>query len=147
MPWYHQALLQGACYPCLTVLWSKWAPPGERSKLANISFAGKSRMVHIFYGVISTLACHAGVSALHAAEVQVYNAGTNLYMKDTANLSNEAAKSWIFSLWASYQIYKLVGCACAGNAGNVFPRHRGLAIPPCITARAWRTWSDACLDR
>ena len=28
-----------------------------------------------------------------------------------------------------------------------FPRHRRLAIPTCITARAWRTCRDACLDR
>ena len=27
-------------------------------------------------------------------------------------------------LWASYQIRKIAGCACAGNAGNVFPRRR-----------------------
>ena len=26
--------------------------------------------------------------------------------------------------WASYQIRKIAGCACAGNAGNVFPHHR-----------------------
>ena len=26
--------------------------------------------------------------------------------------------------WASYQIRKIAGCACAGNAGNVFPIHR-----------------------
>ena len=26
--------------------------------------------------------------------------------------------------WASYQIRKIAGWACAGNAGNVFPRHR-----------------------
>ena len=26
--------------------------------------------------------------------------------------------------WASYQIRKIAGCACAGNAGKVFPRHR-----------------------
>ena len=26
--------------------------------------------------------------------------------------------------WASYQILKIAGCACAGNAGNVFPRRR-----------------------
>ena len=26
--------------------------------------------------------------------------------------------------WASYLICNIVGCACAGNAGNVFPRHR-----------------------
>ena len=28
-----------------------------------------------------------------------------------------------------------------------FPRHSGLAIPTCITARAWRTCRDACRDR
>ena len=28
-----------------------------------------------------------------------------------------------------------------------FPRHRGLAIPTCITARASRTCRDACRDR
>ena len=28
-----------------------------------------------------------------------------------------------------------------------FPRHRGLAIQTCITARAWRTCRDACRDR
>ena len=27
------------------------------------------------------------------------------------------------------------------------PHHRGLAIPTCITARAWRTCRDACRDR
>ena len=29
-----------------------------------------------------------------------------------------------FVHWASYQIRKIEGCACAGNAGNVFPSHR-----------------------
>ena len=28
-----------------------------------------------------------------------------------------------------------------------FPRHRGLAMPACIMARAWRTCRDACRDR
>ena len=42
--------------------------------------------------------------------------------------------------WASYQIRKIAGCACAVNARNVFPRHRGLAIPTCIRARAWHAW-------
>ena len=28
------------------------------------------------------------------------------------------------SQWASYQISKIAGCACAGNAGNVFPRRQ-----------------------
>ena len=42
--------------------------------------------------------------------------------------------------WASCQIRKIVGCACAGNTGNVSPRHRGLAVPTC-------TCRDACRDR
>ena len=54
--------------------------------------------------------------------------------------------------WASHQIRKIAGCACAGHAGNVFPTTnfkatRYLAIPACITARAWRTCRDACRDR
>ena len=54
--------------------------------------------------------------------------------------------------WASYQIHNIAGCACAGNAGNLFPAtdfkgNCSLAIPTCITARAWRTCRDACRDR
>ena len=44
-------------------------------------------------------------------------------------------------VWASYQIRTIAGCACAGNAGKRFPRHRGLAIPTCNMARALRTGS------
>ena len=53
---------------------------------------------------------------------------------------------------ASYQLRKIVGCACAGNAGNVFhvtdfKGDRWLAIPACITVRASRTCRDVCRDR
>ena len=53
--------------------------------------------------------------------------------------------------WASYQIGKIAGCACAGNVGNVFPANdfKGnpqLAIPACIKARASRTCRNACRD-
>ena len=49
--------------------------------------------------------------------------------------------------WASYQIRKIAGCACAGNAGNVFPRHRlqrkplvsnpGMHHGTCVTHVSW----------
>ena len=53
--------------------------------------------------------------------------------------------------WASYQTRKIAGCACAGNAGNVYPAtdfkgNPQLAISTCITARASRTCRDACRD-
>ena len=35
-------------------------------------------------------------------------------------------------LWASYQIRKIVGCACAVNVGNVFPR-RWLQRKPLVS--------------
>ena len=59
---------------------------------------------------------------------------------------------WVWVSWASCQIHKSASCACAGNAGNVFPAtdfkgNRKLAIPTCITARASRTCRDACRDR
>ena len=34
---------------------------------------------------------------------------------------NNLAGQGLKLLWASYQIRKIAGCACAGNAGNVFP--------------------------
>ena len=49
--------------------------------------------------------------------------------------------------WASYQIRKIAGCACAGNAGNVFPRRRSQRKPivgdpgmhhgTCVTHVPW----------
>ena len=50
-------------------------------------------------------------------------------------------------VWASCQICKIAGCACAGNARNVFPASVGWSISTCITARAWRTCRDVCRDR
>ena len=49
--------------------------------------------------------------------------------------------------WASYQIRNIAGWACAGNAGNVFPRHRlqrkplvndpGMHHGTCVTHVPW----------
>ena len=49
--------------------------------------------------------------------------------------------------WASYQMRKIAGCACAGNVGNVFTRHRlqrkslvsdpGLHHGTCVTHVPW----------
>ena len=51
------------------------------------------------------------------------------------------------TLWASYQIRKIAGNACAGNAGNVFPRRRfqrkllvsdpGMHHGTCVTHVPW----------
>ena len=53
----------------------------------------------------------------------------------------------VVSLWASYQICKIAGCACTGNAGNVFPRRRfqmkplvsdpGMHHDTCVTHVPW----------
>ena len=71
----------------------------------------------------------------------------SIFLSD-CNYSSIARARW----WTSYQLRKIVECACAGNAGNVFPAtdfkgNRFLAIPACITARASRTCRDACRDR
>ena len=53
----------------------------------------------------------------------------------------------ILLIWASYQIRNTAGCACAGNAGNVFPRRRLQRKPlvsdpdmhhgTCVTYVSW----------
>ena len=60
--------------------------------------------------------------------------------------------------WASYQIRKIAGCACAGNAGNVFPCRRfqrkplvsdpGMHHGTCVTHVPWcMSGSLTCGDR
>ena len=56
-------------------------------------------------------------------------------------------RSFILHSWASYQIRQIAGCACAGNAGNVFPRRRiqrklrvsdpGMHYGTCVTHVPW----------
>ena len=59
--------------------------------------------------------------------------------------------------WASYQIRKIAGCACARNAGNVFPRRRfqrkplvsdpGMHHGTCVTHVPWcKSGSLTCGD-
>ena len=59
--------------------------------------------------------------------------------------------------WASYQICKFAGCACAGNAGNVSPRRRSQRKPlvsdpgmhhgTCVTHVPWcMSGSHTCGD-
>ena len=59
--------------------------------------------------------------------------------------------------WTSYQIRKIAGCACAGNAGNVFPRCRfqkkpivsdpGMHHGTCVTHVRWcMSGSLTCSD-
>ena len=51
--------------------------------------------------------------------------------------------------WASYQIRNIAGCACAGNAGNVFPRRR-LQRKPLVSDPGMHHGTcghDACRDR
>ena len=49
-------------------------------------------------------------------------------------------------LCASYQIRKIAGVHAPGTGEKFSPPPR-VAIPTCITARAWRTFRDACRGR
>uniref|UniRef100_A0A4W4E3L3 Major facilitator superfamily (MFS) profile domain-containing protein n=1 Tax=Electrophorus electricus TaxID=8005 RepID=A0A4W4E3L3_ELEEL len=40
-----QGLVEGVTYPACHGIWSKWAPPLERSRLATTSFCGKHRLI------------------------------------------------------------------------------------------------------
>ena len=63
-----------------------------------------------------------------------------------------------FSVWDSPPLHTAVVMSLLSDTENCglrmrrecwerFPHHRGLAIPTCIAARAWRTCPDACRDR
>ena len=60
------------------------------------------------------------------------------------------------SIWASYQIRKIAGCACAGNGGNVSPRRQfqrkplvsdpGMHHGTCVTHVPWCTSGSLTCD-
>ena len=62
-------------------------------------------------------------------------------------ISTCRSPTWHVMPWASCQIRKIAGCACAGNAGNVFPRRRlqrkplvsdpGMHHGTCVTHVPW----------
>ena len=68
----------------------------------------------------------------------------HLKVRHLRSVSSTCGDLW---LWASYQIRKIAGCACAGNAGNVFPRRRfprkslvsdpGMHHGTCVTHVPW----------
>ena len=61
--------------------------------------------------------------------------------------TQDGSVMWKEFPWASYQIRKIAGCACAGNAGNVSPRRRfqrkplvsdpGMHHGTCVTHVPW----------
>ena len=77
---------------------------------------------------------------------------TSMLWRNVATPTSIICESWgtialSVVVWASYQIRKIAGCACAGNAGNVFPRRRfqrkllvsdpGMHHGTCVTHVPW----------
>ena len=97
-------------------------------------------------GKIVYFKCCVGVKHLKAITLCVCimyileNRILSLYHR---HLNEESVKP----LWAFYQIRKIAGCACAGNAGDVFRRHRlqrkplvsdpGMHHGTCVTHVSW----------
>ena len=50
---------------------------------------------------------------------------TNLFGYIDIIATPQVATSRVYYSWASCQMHKIAGCACAGDAGNVFPGTAG----------------------
>ena len=61
--------------------------------------------------------------------------------------SVKAASRYIGTSYSMCLLLDMYNCACAGDAGNVFPATAGKRFPTSIKARAWRTCHYAMRDR
>ena len=61
---------------------------------------------------------------LHFQTYFVNDSGTKFHSNILRLVQLTMRQHWL-GLWASYQIHKIAGCACAGNTGNVFPATAG----------------------
>ena len=80
---------------------------------------------------------------------QCVNSYWEIWKPDTQTARDKwvAPGEWTDRQWASYQIRKIADCACAGNAGYVFPRRRiqrkplvgdpGMPHGTCVTHVPW----------
>ena len=59
------------------------------------------------------------------------------------DVSAEPQPAFFKSSWASYQLRKIAGCACTGNAGNVSPATDFKGNPKLAIRRASRHVGDA----
>ncbi|ELU10872.1 hypothetical protein CAPTEDRAFT_113983 [Capitella teleta] len=55
-----QGLGEGVVFPAMHALWSKWAPPLERSKLIGFTYAGSAQIGNVLTMPISGLLCDYG---------------------------------------------------------------------------------------
>ena len=113
----------------------RWAL-GQRPRLASLTAVFVAAMAPSL------------ITDTDSGQVQLYLKSTAFMIHERPSRSSAASHSRLSSAtpgrhatWATYQIRKIT---FAGNAGNVY---RGLAMPTCITARAWSTCRDACRDR
>ncbi|XP_052871679.1 sialin-like, partial [Anopheles cruzii] len=44
-----EGFFEGVTFPCIHAIWSKWAPPSERSRMASITFSG------VFTGTVASM--------------------------------------------------------------------------------------------
>ena len=120
-------------------------PPHDSEILLPIDWTTNARIVY-FQLVLSTPA--SVVVLVKIVRLQHHMCR----LKHKPDIKHEQHTTHKPSQWASYQIHTIVGCACAGNSGNVFPAtdcngNHQLAIPTGITPRASSTCLDACRDR
>ena len=73
------------------------------------------------YCLVSYFSKQTGLKGKHVTPVVGYS--TRAY------LLARSSYGWHWQPWTSYQIRKIAGCVCAGNAGNDFPRRRFQSKP------------------
>lgn len=58
------SVLKGVTFPAMHALWSRWAPPLERSKLVTIAYSGSYFGTVVSMGVCGLLAEHLGWASI-----------------------------------------------------------------------------------
>ena len=87
------------------------------------------------------------ISILNHLWMETKNSHPGFHNQELSNMHAFNIFVWGRVTWASCQIRKIAGCACAGNAGNVFPRQRlqwktlvsdsGMHHCTCVTHVPW----------
>uniref|UniRef100_A0A8C2AR45 Solute carrier family 17 member 8 n=1 Tax=Cyprinus carpio TaxID=7962 RepID=A0A8C2AR45_CYPCA len=97
-----QGLVEGVTYPACHGMWSKWAPPLERSRLATTSFCGSYAGAVIAMPLAGILVQYVGWPSVFYIYGVFGIIWYSFWLLWSCNILNYFVKTYFFSFWTFY---------------------------------------------
>lgn len=106
---------KGVTFPCIHAVWSKWAPPLERSRMSTIAFAGT------YAGTVVAMPASGILAKIYGWESLFYVFGEHIHI-EMIEFRSAQTKSKLIEMLSSY---RNDWCSLVYPLGDNCPRKSG----------------------